>query len=286
MSTIYGWLVELFERYGNSRGLYHTGFTDLHYQSRTTANAHEARRYTEAEARKVANALNDHMMQDEWRAVEHGFETAPAAAPSAPAPAEVPEPESVGRVRDALDGFPWKSIGVGQFDGRLVNVEEGAKVCLLDDCLAYAAAREAAAVRDDPLRIRALEELAQLGYTVRDDLLYPPATAAAEPAPAEVQMPEPYATLHHDDGYFTTKARDDGKHPRPFCTDVVTLEQCAAYAAAREAAERERVRGVLRELIAAQHNNAAAYLEADRHAAEDRLWKAEAAARAELGGKA
>lgn len=69
-----------------------------------------------------------------------------------------------------------------------------------------------------------------------------------EPTPAEVPMPEPYATLHHDDGCFTTKTRDDGKRPRPFRTDVVTLEQCTAYAAAREAAERERVRGVNEEL--------------------------------------
>lgn len=73
--------------------------------------------------------------------------------------------------------------------------------------------------------------------------------AASSPAPAEVPMPEPYATLHHDDGYFTTKTRDDGKRPRPFRTDVVTLEQCAAYAAAREAAALERVRGVLRNSV-------------------------------------
>ena len=75
-----------------------------------------------------------------------------------------------------------------------------------------------------------------------------PAAAPSAPAPAEVPMPEPYATLHHDDGCFTTKTRDDGKRPRPFRTDVVTLEQCTAYAAAREAAERERVRGVNEEL--------------------------------------
>lgn len=52
-------------------------------------------------------------------------------------------------------------------------------------------------------------------------------------------MPEPYATVYGD-GYVTLKT-----YPRQFRTDVVTLEQCIAYAAAREAAAVERVRGVL-----------------------------------------
>ncbi len=64
-----------------------------------------------------------------------------------------------------------------------------------------------------------------------------------------------------------------------------------AYAAAREAAERERLRGVLRELVEAYrslintlgHEDATA---ADEEKAEARFACAEAAARAELGGKA
>jgi DNA-binding transcriptional MerR regulator len=85
--------------------------------------------------------------------------------------------------------------------------------------------------------------------TVLDGMRFVAGAAPSAPAPAEVPMPEPYATLHHDDGHFTTKTRDDGKRTRPFRTDVVTLEQCAAYAAAREAAERERVREALHEEI-------------------------------------
>ena len=49
---------------------------------------------------------------------------------------------------------------------------------------------------------------------------------------------EPYATLHHDDGYFTTKQREhDLRYGGPIRTDVYTSNQIAA-AVLRE---RERV---------------------------------------------
>jgi hypothetical protein len=71
----YCWLVELFHRgdAGPSLGRYHTGFTDLNNQSRSTFHAHEAKRYTKDEAVRIAKELNVHMMACEWRAVEHGF---------------------------------------------------------------------------------------------------------------------------------------------------------------------------------------------------------------------
>lgn len=69
----YCWLVELFQRGGNSMGRYHTGFTDVGQQSRSTASAHEAKRYAQADAERTADALNVHMMSCEWKAVEHGF---------------------------------------------------------------------------------------------------------------------------------------------------------------------------------------------------------------------
>lgn len=59
-------------------------------------------------------------------------------------------------------------------------------------------------------------------------------------------------------------------------------EAWLAYAAAREAAERERVRGVLRELVEAMVAFCAAEDE-DTPAAEERLQRADDAARAELG---
>lgn len=69
----YCWLVEMFDRGGNSLGRYHTGFTDLHAQSRSTDTVHEARRYrTRGAAERSARKLNTFMMVCEWRAVEHG----------------------------------------------------------------------------------------------------------------------------------------------------------------------------------------------------------------------
>ncbi len=46
---------------------------------------------------------------------------------------------------------------------------------------------------------------------------------------------EPYATLHHDDGYFTTKQREhDLRYSEPMRTEVFTLDQLTtAIAAAR-----------------------------------------------------
>jgi hypothetical protein len=77
------WLVELFQRGGNSMGRYHTGLTDLGYQSRSTTDPHQAKKYTKEQAQAEADALNVHMKACEWRAVEHGFHT---AAPQEPAP--------------------------------------------------------------------------------------------------------------------------------------------------------------------------------------------------------
>lgn len=72
------WLVELFEPDGNSMGYYHTGFTDLGGNSRTTKNPHEARRYNKPQAEAAAAKL--HHLAGVWRAVEHGFARAALAA--------------------------------------------------------------------------------------------------------------------------------------------------------------------------------------------------------------
>ena len=52
---------------------------------------------------------------------------------------------------------------------------------------------------------------------------------------------EPYATLHHDDGYFTTKQREhDLRYSGPMRTEVVTLDQLTAAIAAARVQENER----------------------------------------------
>lgn len=52
---------------------------------------------------------------------------------------------------------------------------------------------------------------------------------------------EPYATLHHDDGYFTTKQREhDLRYSGPMRTEVVTLDQLTTAIAAARVAENER----------------------------------------------
>jgi hypothetical protein len=72
--TEYCWLVELFDIGGNSRGDYHTGFTDLHHYPRTTKDPHQARRFGKEQAEKAAAAANVWMKAPvEWRAIEHGF---------------------------------------------------------------------------------------------------------------------------------------------------------------------------------------------------------------------
>lgn len=81
-ATFY-WLVELFNRGENapSLGRYHTGFTDLRDASRSTTDVHEARRYRSREAaQRTADKLNVMMKAAEWRAIEHGFHTAPPNA--------------------------------------------------------------------------------------------------------------------------------------------------------------------------------------------------------------
>ena len=52
---------------------------------------------------------------------------------------------------------------------------------------------------------------------------------------------EPYATLHHDDGYFTTKQREhDLRYSGPMRTEVVTLDQLNTALAAARVQENER----------------------------------------------
>jgi hypothetical protein len=79
------WLVELFEPSGNSLGHYHTGFSDTSWQSRSTKDPHQARRYnSKEEAERAASELFS--KAGVWRAVEHGFVAVPQAvdAPVAP----------------------------------------------------------------------------------------------------------------------------------------------------------------------------------------------------------
>jgi hypothetical protein len=74
------WLVELFEPGGNSMGYYHTGFSDLAWQSRSTKDPYQARRYnSKEEAERAASELFS--KAGVWRAIEHGF----AAPPQTPA---------------------------------------------------------------------------------------------------------------------------------------------------------------------------------------------------------
>lgn len=68
----YCWLVELFEPDGNSMGYYHTGWTTLSFESRTTRDPHKAKRYATREDALLACARLLHL-QGVWRAVEHGF---------------------------------------------------------------------------------------------------------------------------------------------------------------------------------------------------------------------
>jgi hypothetical protein len=84
--TEFCWLVELFlPDGGNSLGFYHTGFTDLSGNSRSTKDPFQAKRYaTKAEAEAVATKLGS-TLQGVWRPVEHGFDTHPAAPSDAPA---------------------------------------------------------------------------------------------------------------------------------------------------------------------------------------------------------
>jgi hypothetical protein len=73
----------------------------------------------------------------------------------------------------------------------------------------------------------------------------------SEPAHAEVPLPEPDATLHHDCGdYSATSSRsEEFRSSRTLITDVFTeatlLAHREAYAQAKVAAERERVIGCL-----------------------------------------
>jgi hypothetical protein len=68
----YCWLVELFEPGGNSMGYYHTGWTTLSFESRTTRDPNDAKRYATMADALLACARLLHL-QGVWRAVEHGF---------------------------------------------------------------------------------------------------------------------------------------------------------------------------------------------------------------------
>lgn len=106
------WLVELFLPHGgNSLGFYHTGFTDLSGNSRSTADPHKAKRYaTKGEAEAVAEKLG-FTLQGVWRAVEHGFATpTPPTEPSKVEAALMMQPKPVsnvvpGKVHCAKCGF-------------------------------------------------------------------------------------------------------------------------------------------------------------------------------------
>lgn len=74
------WLVELFEPTGNSMGDYHTGFSDTSWQSRSTKDPHQARRYnSKEEAERAASGLFS--KAGVWRAIEHGFHAPESAQP-------------------------------------------------------------------------------------------------------------------------------------------------------------------------------------------------------------
>ena len=97
--TEFCWLIELFLPHGgNSLGRYHTGFTDLHGNSRSTPDVYQARRYPTKEAAQAAATKLGHTLQGVWHAVEHGF-----ASP----PPQAREPR--GRI---LAGYPALWVGV------------------------------------------------------------------------------------------------------------------------------------------------------------------------------
>jgi hypothetical protein len=98
------WLVELFEPGGNSLGAYHTGFSDTSWQSRSTKDPHQARRYnSKEEAERAASELFS--KAGVWRAVEHGFVAAPQAVDVA---AQPPAPQGIKRERTYCHkGLTW-----------------------------------------------------------------------------------------------------------------------------------------------------------------------------------
>lgn len=69
------WLVELFlgDGTGNSLGWYHTGFTDIGGNSRSTQDPLKAKRYSTWREANLASVKLGHTLQGTWRAVQHGF---------------------------------------------------------------------------------------------------------------------------------------------------------------------------------------------------------------------
>lgn len=116
------------------------------------------------------------------------------------------------------------------------------------------------------------------------------AAAPSAPAPAEVQMPEPdgFSVL----GLFTTSRSTAANFSKgadaPVC-EWISPQVAIAYAAAREAAERERVRGLIEQCRDALAEELAAWdIDPPLHhvkTAHDACQEWLAAARAELGGK-
>lgn len=72
-TTNFCWLVELFSSdETDSLGYYHTGFTNLSGESRSTKDPYQARRYaTFEEAQKIASSMLN--ILGVWKAIEHGF---------------------------------------------------------------------------------------------------------------------------------------------------------------------------------------------------------------------
>lgn len=143
-----------------------------------------------------------------------------------------------------------------------------------------AAAREAAAVRDDPLRIRALEELAQLGYTVRDDLLYPPADGLREALEAYQYDAMRFRWLTEDHADPETRAK---------CRELLRRMAVMSYSAACADIDSAMAQATKREMLrtAAEWRRYQPTCVHGRYGDEDCAdCPRTAAARAELGGKA
>lgn len=80
------WLVELFlgDGTGNSLGWYHTGFTDISGNSRSTQDPLKAKRYSTWREANLVSVKLGHTLQGTWRAVQHGFVSQPPVQGSQP----------------------------------------------------------------------------------------------------------------------------------------------------------------------------------------------------------
>ena len=171
----------------------------------------------------------------------------PAAAPSAPAQADVPTEQAATLMK--LIRAAWAG------DRRIAE----AYGTLLADRMDA----------DEPGRGRYVRQMLEVLRGERPEVFV---HAVSSPAPAEVPMPEP-------DVYWSSYRH--GAEPVEIRSH--STPQLLAYAAAREAAAVERVRGVLRELVEA--NDALSGYRPPHDDELDRVARAWAAARAELGEK-